>query len=88
MRAKTEEEKPLSRPQRRLLRRIYNGRTTPIVADGRPFLTYKDASRYLRSLPVEDREAACSQSTMRAVRGNWIRRAGCRIEPRVLNMIA
>ncbi|MCE7796836.1 hypothetical protein LWE61_09725 [Sphingobium sufflavum] len=48
----------LSRPQRRLLRRIYNGRTIPIIADGRPFLTYKDAARYLQSLTVDARDAA------------------------------
>ena len=48
---------PLDRPQRRLLRRIFNGRTVPIVADGRPFLTYKEASRYLRSLAPEARDA-------------------------------
>lgn len=46
-----------SRPQRRLLRRIYNGRTVPIMADGKPFLTFKDANRYLQSLPPETREA-------------------------------
>lgn len=51
----------LSRPERRLLRRIYNGRSVPIVADGRPFLTFKEASRYLQSLPAEAREAAYLQ---------------------------
>ena len=54
-------DQPLSRPQRRLLRRIYNGRTVPIMADGRPFVTYKEASRYLVSLPPEPREAAYAQ---------------------------
>lgn len=54
----TEDELALSRPQRRLLRRIYNGRTVPIVVDGTPFLTFKDASRYLRSLSPEAREVA------------------------------
>ncbi|EJL24652.1 hypothetical protein [Novosphingobium sp. AP12] len=49
------------RPERRLLRRIYNGRTVPIIADGRPFLTFRDASRYLQSLPPEAREAAYLQ---------------------------
>jgi hypothetical protein len=50
------DDAPLDRPQRRLLRRIFNGRTVPIVADGRPFLTYKEASRYLRSLMPEVRD--------------------------------
>lgn len=53
-----DEDLSLSRTQRRLLRRIYNGRTVPIVADGRPFLTFKEASRYLQSLSPEAREAA------------------------------
>ena len=48
----------LSRPQRRLLKRIYNGRTIPIMADDRAFLTYKDAAQYLQSLPTDDRDAA------------------------------
>ncbi|WP_343616748.1 hypothetical protein [Novosphingobium sp.] len=48
----------LSRPQRRLLRRIYNGRTTPIMADGKPFLTYKAAKQYLLGLTPEERDAA------------------------------
>jgi hypothetical protein len=52
-----DEDPSLSRPQRRLLKRIYNGRTTPIVADGRPFLTYKDAASYLLALPVDERDA-------------------------------
>ena len=47
-----------SRPQRRLLRRIYNGRTVPIVTDGGSFLTFKEANRYLQSLPPEARDAA------------------------------
>lgn len=51
----------LSRAQNRLLRRIYNGRTIPIVADGRPFLTYKDAGRYLRSLAPHDRDRAYAE---------------------------
>jgi hypothetical protein len=53
-----DDNQPLSRSQRRLLCRIYNGRTVPIIADGRPFLTYKDASQYLRSLAPEARDAA------------------------------
>jgi len=48
----------LSRPQRRLLRRIFNGRTVPMVVSGRLLLTYRDASRYLQSLAGEVREAA------------------------------
>lgn len=52
------DDSALTRPQRRLLRRIYNGRTVPIMAGGQPFLTYKDASRYLESLQDEAREAA------------------------------
>ncbi len=53
-----EDNESLSRPQRRLLRRIYNGRTVAIVVDGRPFLTYKQASQYLKALPPEARDAA------------------------------
>lgn len=53
-----DDEPGLERPQRRLLRRIFNGRTVPIVADDRSFLTYKDATRYLLSLPPETRDAA------------------------------
>lgn len=53
-----DDDTALTRAQRRLLRRLYNGRTEPIVADGKPFLTYKEASRYLLSLDVEAREAA------------------------------
>ncbi len=57
----TGENLPLSRPQRRLLKRIYNSRTTPIIADDLPFLTYREASRYLLSLPEDAREAAYAQ---------------------------
>ena len=53
-----EAEAALTRPQRRLLRRIYNGRTVPIVVDGRPFLTFREASRYLLTLAPEARDAA------------------------------
>lgn len=52
---------PLDRAQRRLLRRIYNGRTIAIIADGRPFLTYKDAAAYLQSLTVDERNAAYAE---------------------------
>ncbi|MFT3966774.1 MAG: hypothetical protein QM690_12930 [Sphingobium sp.] len=58
----TDDEDPsLDRPQRRLLRRLFNGRTVPVVADGKPFLTYREAARYLLSLPPEAREAAYAQ---------------------------
>ena len=53
-----EDETPLTRTQRRLLRRIYNGRSIPIFADGTPFLTYKQASQYLLSLEPDARNAA------------------------------
>ena len=53
-----EAEASLTRPQRRLLRRIYNGRTVPIVVDEKPFLTFREASRYLLALAPEEREAA------------------------------
>lgn len=48
----------LSRPQKRMLKRLYNARTVPIIVDDRAFLTYRDAARYLLSLPTEPREAA------------------------------
>lgn len=57
----TNDDMALSRPQRRLLRRIYNGRTVPIVADGREFLTFKDASRYLQTLEPEARDAVYAE---------------------------
>lgn len=54
-----DEDNPwLGRPERRLLRRIYNGRTVPLMVEGRSFLTFKDASRYLQSLPPAAREGA------------------------------
>jgi hypothetical protein len=56
-----EEDQALSRSQRRSLRRIYNGRSVPIIADGRPFLTFKEASRYLQSLAPQDRDAAYAE---------------------------
>ena len=56
-----ETEQSLTRTQRRLLRRIYNGRSIPIIADGTPFLTYKDASRYLESLAPQARDAAYAE---------------------------
>lgn len=57
----TNDDMTLSRPQRRLLRRIYNGRTVPIVADGKEFLTFKDASRYLQALEPVARDAAYAE---------------------------
>jgi hypothetical protein len=63
-----EEDQSLSRQQRRLLRRIYNGRTMPVVAGGRSFLTYKEASRYLQALGPADRAAAYSQMKENAER--------------------
>ncbi|MPT47928.1 MAG: hypothetical protein E2598_05815 [Sphingobium sp.] len=52
------EDQALSRPQRRLLRRVFNGRTVPVSAAGLLFLTYKEAARYLLSLTPDAREAA------------------------------
>ncbi|WP_395394195.1 hypothetical protein WBP07_03015 [Novosphingobium sp. BL-8A] len=63
-----DENQPLDRAQRRLLRRVYNGRTVPIVVDGTPFLTYKEAAKYLESLPPEQREAA--YAVMKTFAGN------------------
>lgn len=61
-----ESEESLSRAQRRLLRRIYNGRTVPIIADGRSFLTYKDASRHLQALTPEERETVYAEMKRQA----------------------
>ena len=46
---------------------MFNGRTAPIIADGNPFLTYKEASRYLLSLAPEAREQAYAQMKSGAV---------------------
>jgi hypothetical protein len=54
----TEDDQGLSRPQRRLLRRIYNGRTVPITVDGMAFLTFRQANQYLQSLAPDARDAA------------------------------
>jgi hypothetical protein len=59
--ATTGEDDALSRPQRRLLRRIFNGRTVPLLAAGKPFLTYKDATRHLLALGSDERDAAYAQ---------------------------
>lgn len=48
----------LGRPQKRLLKRLYNARTVPVIVDDRPFLTYRDALRYLLSLPLDARDSA------------------------------
>lgn len=47
-----------TRPQRRYLRRIYNGRITPIHVNDTDFLTYKQAMSYLQALDEE----ACHQA--------------------------
>lgn len=44
-----DQDQSLGRSHRRFLRRIFNGRSVPIIVDGLPFLTYKEASRYLLS---------------------------------------
>ena len=56
-----EDDAALTRAQTRLLRRIYNGRTEPIIAAGKPFLTYRDATRFLRSLEPQARDAAYAE---------------------------
>ena len=61
-----DDDEQLSRAQRRSLRRIYNGRSVPIIADGRAFLTYKDASQYLQSLAGEARDAAYADMKAKA----------------------
>ncbi|MEA3387941.1 hypothetical protein [Sphingobium sp. CCH11-B1] len=48
----------LTRPQKRFLKRLYNGRTVPVLVDQRPFLTYRDATCFLLALPPDAREAA------------------------------
>lgn len=51
-------ERSLGRSERRFLRRLFNGRTVPVVVDGTAFLTYREASRYLLSLDEAARERA------------------------------
>lgn len=48
----------LTRPQKRVLKRLYNGRTIPVIVEQKPFLTYRDATRFLLALPPDAREAA------------------------------
>ena len=67
----TEEiDQTLGRPQRRLLRRIYNGRKAPITVDGTPLLTYKEASRYLLSLTPDARDKAYAEMKSSAANGS------------------
>lgn len=65
----SEPDPSLNRTQRRRLRRIYNGRTVPIIVDGRSFLTFKEASRYLLTLTIEAREKACAEMSSSAANG-------------------
>lgn len=65
----TESASPIGRTQRRLLRRIYNGRTVPIIADGQAFLTYKDAVKYLDALDADTREAVYEEMKASAKNG-------------------
>lgn len=61
-----EDSAALTRAQIRLLRRLYNGRTVPIVADGKSFLTFKEANFYLRSLSPQARDAAYAEMKSQA----------------------
>ncbi|RJG56613.1 hypothetical protein D0Z70_04470 [Sphingobium terrigena] len=65
----TESTSPIGRTQRRLLRRIYNGRAVPIIADGKDFLTYKDAVKYLEALDADTREAVYEEMKASAKNG-------------------
>ena len=65
----TQSASPIGRTQRRLLRRIYNGRTVPIIADGQAFLTYKDAVRYLEALDADTRDAVYEEMKASAKNG-------------------
>jgi hypothetical protein len=55
-----------SRAQKRYLRRIYNGRTQPITADGQTFLTYKQAMAHLRTLDEDHCSAVVEQMKLAA----------------------
>jgi hypothetical protein len=68
-----ERDQSLGRSDRRLLRRIYNGRTVPIIVDGRPFLLYKEASRFLLSLTPDARERAYAEMRSGAANGSAIK---------------
>lgn len=65
----TESTSPIDRTQRRLLRRIYNGRTVPIIADGQAFLTYKEALKHLEALEANARDAAYEEMKASAKNG-------------------
>lgn len=54
--ANTHEALP-NRPQRRYLRRVFNGRTDPMVIGGEPFLNYKQASAYLKGKTFDECES-------------------------------
>ncbi len=60
----------LPRAQRRLLRRIFNGRTEPLAANGRAFLNYRQASAYLLSLEPAGRDDAYEQLKAAAKAGD------------------
>ena len=64
--ATTEDDQSLSRAQRRALRRIYNGRTVPIVSGGRAFLTFREAKGFLEALPAAERDTACAEMLAQA----------------------
>ncbi|MFN3820293.1 hypothetical protein [Blastomonas sp.] len=55
-----------------MLRRIYNGRTVPIIVNGMPFLTYREASQYLLSLTDDERENAYMEMRSGAALGSGI----------------
>ena len=65
----TESASPIGRTQRRLLRRIYNGRTVPIIADGQDFLTYKAAIKYLEALEPDARDVVYEEMKASAKHG-------------------
>jgi hypothetical protein len=67
-----EHDQSLGRSQQRLLRRNFNGRKVPITVDGRPFLTYKEASRYLLFLTPDEREKAYVEMQGSAANGSGI----------------
>lgn len=62
-----DQDQSLGRAQRRLLRRIFNGRQVPIIVDEMSFLTYREANRYLLSLGSEARDAAYAKMRRHAV---------------------
>lgn len=62
----TEDDQALGRTERRLLRRIYNGRTVPITIGGKAFLKYKEAALFLQGLETEERAAAYAEMKAQA----------------------